>query len=104
MNGLGWNSTLTNLIASPFQATEEQDHAHNAQKAADEINLGDDLFSTETARVGARRGEVKEERAEEANCVPHAHEDAAISPATVRRDQLCPEDGWAERNNGKDQD
>jgi hypothetical protein len=58
-DSVGLNSTFTNLIPSPLQAAQEQDHAHNAQKAADEINLRDDIISAETPRVRARRWEVK---------------------------------------------
>jgi hypothetical protein len=76
-------SAGTNLISSPLQSTEEQDHCNNTQKAAHKVNLRNDLPPREASGVGARGWEVKEQGAKEPHSVPCTHERTAVSPAGV---------------------
>lgn len=94
----------TNLVPSPLQSTEEQDHSYDTQEAAHKVNLRNDLPAGETSRVRPRRREVKEEGAKEADRVPSSNEGAAISPASMCSNQLGPEHRRAERNDSKDED
>lgn len=92
------------LVPAPLETGEEEDHADDGESAADKVDFANDFLPAQTAAVWARRGEVEEESPAEADTCPDAAEQGAIPPAGVGRDELGPEHGWAEWDDGEHQD
>jgi len=92
------------LVTAPLDTGQEEDHATDGQTTADEVDLTNDLLLRQAPRVWSRWGKVEDERADEADTRPEATEESAVSPSGIVGDQLTPEDGWAEGNDGEYED
>ena len=77
------NRSGTNLISSPLHARKEQNHSRDTQQASKVINLPEDFACGLSGGVDARRRVVEEQSQEEANAVPHADDDADVTPVGV---------------------
>lgn len=94
----------TYLVSAPLHAGHEQDHADDAQEPADEIYSVDHFLLVQSNGVDSWRREVEQDGDQEPETVPCATKGTDIAPAAVGCDELGPEYGWAEREDGKDQD
>lgn len=86
------------LVASPLKSRKEQNHAANAEQAADVIDLFQDLASWLAKGVDTRWWKVKEQCHQEANAIPCADNGADVSPVGIvceQISQVCPT-GWYE--------
>lgn len=92
------------LVSSPLETGEEENHADDGETAADKVDFANDFLPAEATAVGAGRWEVEEESPPEADACPDAAEQRAIAPAGVGRDELGPEHGRAEWDDGEHQD
>lgn len=93
------------LVATPLHTSHEQDHTGNTEETTDKVNLTDHLLLGETARVYSWWREVEDSSHDRSNGSPDTAQKANPAPGTrgLRRNQLTPENGWAERNNGEDE-
>lgn len=96
-------ASLTHLISSPLHASHEQDHPGDAEETTNKINLADDLSAGETLGVGTRWRKVEEQGEEEANGSPDSAQKSTPSPSGVRCDQLGPQHGRTEGDDGKNE-
>lgn len=92
------------LVASPLQASQEENHTRDRQQATDKINLTDDFAPGESSRIWSRRGEIEGQSANKSYTSPQSAKKSAISPASMRSNQLTPKNGWTKRKDGEDKD
>ena len=71
---------LSYLVTSPKNSGKEQYHASDGEKSTDEINLLDNISTTQPSRVDSRGREVEDGRHDEADKSPESAEQSYISP------------------------
>jgi hypothetical protein len=85
-----------------LQACEEEQDAGDGEETANVVDLGEDFAVGEAECVDARGRVVEEGREDEADEGPETAEQTDPAPAGVGGDELAPENGRAERDDGED--
>ena len=92
------------LITAPLHAGHEQNHASNAQDAADIVDLSKNLLSTHANAVDSRWREVKDGGHDQTDQVPDTAQQTNPAPRAVVCNKLAPENGRAKRDDREDED
>ena len=96
-----WN-VETDLVTTPLQARQEDNHAGDGEEASDEVNLANELLLRQSLRVDAWWREVENRGHDQADKSPHGTQEADVAPTVTRGNQLAPQHRRAERQDGED--
>ena len=88
----------------PETYRHKEDHAANAEDATNVVDLFEHLPARHAHTIHTRWRKVEDRGHGETDEIPDAAEQADPSPGAMRRDELAPEDGRAEGDDGEDED
>ena len=91
------------LIATPLKSRHENEHTADTQESTDKVNLLNSLLLRQSLRVDSWWWEVEDDGHDESDRGPDTAQDTTIPPSCMRRDQLGPQNGRAERHDSEHQ-